>query len=95
MSSRTWFTAVVPYRFRGLHRAYAYLRGYFWLPCILCGREYGGHEWNGDSVYTNMPNAAGCTVHYARGICPQCSRAGKGERATYERIMSCTCMRTD
>jgi hypothetical protein len=27
-----------------LHRRYAWAAGYFWLPCPVCGREFGGHE---------------------------------------------------
>jgi hypothetical protein len=30
---------------RFLHRWYAQTFGYFWLPCPLCGRPFGGHEW--------------------------------------------------
>lgn len=30
---------------RLLNRAYAFVFGYFWLPCPLCGFYYGGHEW--------------------------------------------------
>jgi hypothetical protein len=29
---------------RRLHQAYAVLVGYFWLPCPVCGRMFGGHE---------------------------------------------------
>lgn len=29
---------------RFAHRAYAFLAGYFWLPCPMCGRKFGGHE---------------------------------------------------
>jgi C4-type Zn-finger protein len=29
---------------RYLHRLYAHLFGYFWLPCPVCGKEFGGHE---------------------------------------------------
>lgn len=29
---------------RVLHRVYAYLNGYFRLPCPLCGEYFGGHE---------------------------------------------------
>lgn len=37
---------------RFLHQLYAWLFGYFWLPCPRCGRMFGGHEWqfNGDHV---------------------------------------------
>ena len=30
--------------FRLLNRAYAWLFGYFWLPCPVCGECFGGHE---------------------------------------------------
>lgn len=30
---------------RTFHRLYAKIVGYFWLPCPICGRYFGGHEW--------------------------------------------------
>lgn len=36
---------------RLLHKFYAWFMGYFWLPCPVCGKEFGGHEiksvWTG------------------------------------------------
>lgn len=29
---------------RFLHKIYANLFGYFWLPCGVCGKHFGGHE---------------------------------------------------
>lgn len=29
---------------RLLHKLYANLFGYFWLPCPVCRKEFGGHE---------------------------------------------------
>lgn len=29
---------------RFLHRLYAFFFGYFWLPCPVCGKYFGGHE---------------------------------------------------
>jgi hypothetical protein len=29
---------------RILHRVIAAVGGYFWLPCPVCGRMFGGHE---------------------------------------------------
>lgn len=29
---------------RWFHRVWAWLFGYFWLPCPDCGRMFGGHE---------------------------------------------------
>lgn len=34
----------VDYWLRVYHWLYAHLFGYFWLPCPLCGRTFGGHE---------------------------------------------------
>ena len=31
---------------RIFHRIYAAMFGYFWLPCPVCGRMFGGHELN-------------------------------------------------
>lgn len=30
---------------RWMHCVYAAVLGYFWLPCPICGRNFGGHEW--------------------------------------------------
>lgn len=32
---------------RLLHRIWAFVGGYFWLPCPRCGRMFGGHEVGG------------------------------------------------
>jgi len=32
---------------RFCHKIYAWLMGYFWLPCPLCGEMFGGHESGG------------------------------------------------
>lgn len=29
---------------RQLHRLWAWLAGYFWIPCPKCGEHFGGHE---------------------------------------------------
>jgi hypothetical protein len=66
-------------RFRALHRLYAALRGYFWEPCPLCGQHFGGHEWK-DRVGkpSTIPAPDGTPGHFA-GICPDCTRAGRGQ----------------
>lgn len=45
MSENLFAPRWLPRRPRCLNRAYAFLFGYFWLPCPLCGFHYGGHEW--------------------------------------------------
>ena len=45
-----------------MNRLYAFLFGYFWLPCDICGDGFGGHEWlPGHSLMVNWSEA--------RGIC--------------------------
>lgn len=64
---------------RWVHRACAFVGGYFWLPCPLCGDEFGGHEWrdrDGRPSGINVPGEPGSQ----RGICPRCTRAGLGDR---------------
>ena len=36
---------LLPSWMRLVHRWYAEMSGDFWRRCILCLREYGGHEW--------------------------------------------------
>lgn len=55
-------------KFRRLNHWYADLMGYFWLPCPLCGQEFGGHEWRSDlrhDIPTDRP-------HVGKGVCPDC-----------------------
>jgi hypothetical protein len=68
----------LPHRPRWLNRLYARLMGYFWLPCPLCGRPFGGHEWRTqDGLAASIPTAE---PHTYEGICPTCTKAGLGRR---------------
>lgn len=68
--------ALVPYRWRRVHHRYAAWFGYFWLPCPLCGHEFGGHELRDvGALSSSIPATAG-DGH--EGICPPCTRAGRG-----------------
>lgn len=56
--------------------------GYFWLPCDLCGRMWGGHEWTtADGIHQcTVPaewNERGVFSHM--GICPVCTITGIGD----------------
>lgn len=53
---------------RQLHRAYARLLGYFWLPCPSCGREFGGHEVVVSSFSVDRVG------EQRRTLCPDCTR---------------------
>lgn len=57
---------LLPYHWRRFHRRFAFLNGYYWLPCPLCGREYGGHEAGG---YIANPGDDSESV-----ICSECTR---------------------
>jgi hypothetical protein len=48
-------------------RAYATSHGYFWLPCPLCNRPFGGHEWGGD-----IPDPTRAPTGF-KGICSRCT----------------------
>ena len=73
-----WFVQLVPERLRWAHRWYAQTHGYFWLPCVLCGRESGGHEWRDiDGKESSIPDPTegpGRSI----GICPWCTRESRG-----------------
>lgn len=49
---------------RKQQQRYARVRGYFWMPCPLCGRPFGGHEWGKGQTLYKAPNGHGT------GICP-------------------------
>lgn len=82
----TLFACVVPYRLRWLHQAWAWLAGYFWLPCPLCGRPFGGHEWRRDAEGFAASIPAGATG-LSDGICPRCTREGKSRNPGREEIL--------
>jgi len=48
------------------HRFYAWVFGYFWLPCPLCGRYFGGHE-KGTGDLMDCWNSG-------RTVCPDCAK---------------------
>ena len=73
LSSGYPLAALWPFRFRLLHRAYAASRGYFWLPCVLCGREYGGHE-----ITVDIPDPTDEARQLWRSICPVCTAERNG-----------------
>ena len=39
--------------FRLLNKIYAFIMGYFWLPCPNCGKMFGGHESGHKSILKN------------------------------------------
>ncbi len=61
---------------RDWNRDYAHRHGYFWLPCPICGKYFGGHEWfHGNTVWVDE-------IH-GEGVCPKC---GEGIASRAEAI---------
>lgn len=71
-------------RARRFHHRVALMHGCFWLPCPLCGHEFGCHEWKSRrglsaSITTRrFPNGS---AQRGRAICPDCTGAGLGDPA--------------
>ena len=70
----------IPERLRWAHRWYARRHGFFWAPCVLCGRMWGGHEWRDIDGKPSHVYRYPDEPMRGTGICPRCTRAGKGER---------------
>lgn len=66
--------ATWPYLPRWRHRAYANRHGYFWLPCLLCLRPFGGHE-----VVDRIPDPMKGGPFFI-SICPACTAQRNGGR---------------
>ena len=66
---------------RIVHRFYAWTLGYFWIPCPLCGRYFGGHEWREiDGKPDSVPDPrGGADIGLSRAICPICTAEGRGQ----------------
>ena len=63
-----------------VHLWYATTFGYFWLPCPLCSRYFGGHQWRDiDGKESSIPDPDRLPLSgYCTGTCPACTRAGRG-----------------
>lgn len=67
---------------RFLNRVFAWWANYFWLPCPVCGRCFGGHEWKDIPGHQNsLPVKIYRGGSHATGICPDCTKLGVGDRA--------------
>lgn len=61
-----------PYEPRRAHRDHAMANGYFWMPCPLCGLDFGGHEICGSIPMPDNPPGV------STGICPRCTADRNG-----------------
>jgi predicted RNA-binding Zn-ribbon protein involved in translation (DUF1610 family) len=63
---------------RAWNRLRAWLGGYFWLPCPICGQHFGGHEAVGaDLRVVPLTSPIPQTVSY-KFVCPGCTALGRG-----------------
>ncbi|MGD8331289.1 MAG: hypothetical protein PVJ49_17795 [Acidobacteriota bacterium] len=51
---------------RFLHRAWAMLRGYAWIPCPICKKRFGSHE-------RRPGNELWITGRDSVAVCPRCA----------------------
>lgn len=58
----------LPYHPRFINWVWATWSRFFWLPCPICGKNFGGHEWK-ESLYN--------TMYSGEGVCPKCVAAAK------------------
>lgn len=58
---------------RSLQELRATLGGYFWLPCPICGEDFGGHEWAATLQLTDSRGT---------GVCPNCVDEAERRNAT-------------
>ena len=55
---------------RWFNRFYAFLFAYFWIPCPLCGKNFGGHEcFDDNTLYINY--------NEGESVCPKCGEQTK------------------
>ena len=66
-----------PYRPRIINWIWATWGGLFWIPCPICHRNYGGHEW-GTTLMTSYSTG--------KGVCPKCVGEAKIQNKSNESL---------
>jgi ribosome-binding protein aMBF1 (putative translation factor) len=66
---------------RWLQHFIAWLLGYFWLPCPICGRMFGGQEVVGRRFLVKEDGGEWC-------VCGDCEQNGRLEQAQMEEDMT-------
>ncbi len=69
------------YKPRFLHRCWAFLRGHAWIPCPICKKRFGGHEWGAG-------NELWITERDSVAVCPRCVDEARksNEESGYPRV---------
>lgn len=66
----------LPYHPRIINWVWAAWGRFFWLPCPICGKNFGGHEKGGSLYYTNYSGEM---------VCPKCiEKADERNKKTFE-----------
>lgn len=67
------WTRLLPQSWTRIHQRYANANGFYWKPCLLCSRPYGGHQSAGSIPDPEYGPGSGRSI----GICPHCTRHGR------------------
>ncbi|MEU5900566.1 MULTISPECIES: hypothetical protein [Streptomyces] len=70
---REAWVRLLPQSWTRIHQRYARANGFYWLPCLLCSRPYGGHQHAGSIPDPEYGPGSGRSI----GICPHCTRHGR------------------
>lgn len=67
----------------------AWLGGYFWKPCRLCGAMFGGHQWRecGHITIECADMDWGRVPSLSEMVCPECRRVGRDVAYNVDRGM--------
>lgn len=69
-----------------LHQLYAFIFGYFWLPCPKCGEMFGGHQHEPYGAHVTVTEGDG---QHCYCVCPACDTAelrAENERERFEAL---------
>lgn len=66
---------------RLFHYLRAKLSGYFWIPCPVCGENFGGHEITAGKCEA-MPISG--DWHHGKLVCPKAACQSTAKQATHE-----------
>ncbi|MFF8100162.1 hypothetical protein ACF07S_10360 [Streptomyces sp. NPDC016640] len=83
LRSEPWIR-LLPQSWTRLHKRYANRHGFYWMPCLLCSRPYGGHQHAGSIPDPEYGPGSGRSV----GICPHCTRHGHHVPIDYDDLLN-------
>lgn len=69
---------------RWIHQLYAWVNGYYWLPCPRCGRWTGGHEGG----CSRDPCAVMVDATSGQIVCQDCCQGAEAHEAAADALHS-------